>query len=235
MLNKTNYTDIYLVRHGLPDYANDTLTPDGKIEAEETSKFLSKIPFDVIYASSQGRAVATAEPTASKLGLPINKLDWAREDKAGEYMSAKNENGNWTWCFFVESINKKFFELQNNPNWYDDPLFKDTKYKEGIEFYNKEVDNWLLSMNIRHDRKNGTFEILGPVPKTVALFAHGGMATQTIPSLLDMNYPDYCISFQHLDTCAYSVIRIWHNGRAYLTKHNVKPVEMENSFNEMKN
>jgi len=226
------YTDIYLVRHGIPNYENDCLTPEGKIEAEETSKFLCKIPFDVIYASSQGRAVQTAQPTAEKLGLPINQLDWAREDKAASYMSVIRDN-RFNWGFFLDDYNKKFVEHQNDPDWVDDPFFKDTKFKEGMKFYEEKVNEWLLSLNLKR-KEDGTFEAIGKAPKTVALFAHGGMASETIPTILGINYGLYVAHFAHLDTCAYTVIRIVHGGFASIIKHNVKPIIEMQQFKEMK-
>jgi len=234
MSQNKKYTDIYIIRHGLPDYIHDSLTEEGFVEAEETSKILCKIPFDLIFASSQGRAVATAKPTAEKLNLPITTLDWATENKAASFMQAKTNDDKFTWCFFVEEFLAKAYELKNDPNWYDDPFF-DARYKQGIKFYEEEIDKWLLSMNLKHNRETGIYESVGETPNNVALFAHGGMATQTIPSILDLNYAAYVTSFAHLDTCAYTQIRIWHNGRAYLLKHNVKPIEIKTSFNKMEN
>ena len=84
--------DIYFIRHGDPNYELDCLTGLGKRQADKTGEYLSNIPFDVIYASSLGRAMETASYTAKRLKLPIIKLDWAREDKAWEEISMYYES-----------------------------------------------------------------------------------------------------------------------------------------------
>ena len=58
---------LYLVRHGIPNYATDSLTPDGALQAEAVGKRLAATGIDEIYSSPLGRARQTAEPTARLL------------------------------------------------------------------------------------------------------------------------------------------------------------------------
>lgn len=48
--------EIILIRHGDPDYANDTLTPRGHEEAKKLARFLADKPIDAIFQSPNGRA-----------------------------------------------------------------------------------------------------------------------------------------------------------------------------------
>ena len=61
----------YIVRHGKPDYATNTLLPEGKIQAELVGERLARLPIDRIYSSPYGRAIETAEPLAKKKNLPM--------------------------------------------------------------------------------------------------------------------------------------------------------------------
>jgi broad specificity phosphatase PhoE len=70
---------LHIIRHGDPDYQNDSLTPRGQQEAEALVSRLAALPLTAIYSSPLGRAKKTAEPTAKNLELPINVLTWARE------------------------------------------------------------------------------------------------------------------------------------------------------------
>lgn len=59
---------LVLIRHGEPDYENDTLTLKGKTEARLLADRLKDLHIDEIYVSPLGRAKDTAKPTLEKLG-----------------------------------------------------------------------------------------------------------------------------------------------------------------------
>ena len=192
--------ELYFIRHGYPDYNSDSLTEKGRHEAEVTSEFLSKIPFDMIFCSPLGRAKETALYTAKKLKIKPIILPWSSEDLAGQQIGMYDDKGNFQWIFWVDKTKWKMIEEQNNPEWYLDPAFKDC-VKEGVDRMNREVDAWLLSLGLEHDRKNKVYKKVGKVPNNVALFAHGGMATLFMSSLLDMNYAEFVSHFYVHETC----------------------------------
>ena len=70
---------LILVRHGHPDYINDSITPLGNLQAKAASERLKNEGITEIYSSSNGRAVETAQYTADILGLEIKKYDFLRE------------------------------------------------------------------------------------------------------------------------------------------------------------
>lgn len=70
---------LILIRHGDPDYVNDTLTERGRIEAELLADWLSTMRIDKIYVSPKGRAQATASYTLEKTGMTAETLPWLRE------------------------------------------------------------------------------------------------------------------------------------------------------------
>lgn len=70
---------IIFVRHGEPDYKNDTLTEKGKREANLLSERIRKWEVTDFYCSPLGRAKATALPTLEKTGRSAETLEWTQE------------------------------------------------------------------------------------------------------------------------------------------------------------
>jgi len=71
--------EILMVRHGDPDYQNDSLTPRGVDEARQLAAALKDLPLDALYVSPLGRAQQTCAYTAEAKGIEPVTLDWLRE------------------------------------------------------------------------------------------------------------------------------------------------------------
>ena len=71
--------EILLIRHGDPDYANDSLTPRGVDEARRLATALQRLPLDRLYVSPLGRALETCAFTAQSKAMEPVALDWLRE------------------------------------------------------------------------------------------------------------------------------------------------------------
>lgn len=70
---------IIFVRHGEPDYKNDTLTEKGWREAELLAERISKWNVTDFYCSPLGRAKDTASCTLKKMNRTAKTLDWVQE------------------------------------------------------------------------------------------------------------------------------------------------------------
>ena len=213
--------NLYFVRHGYPDYDNDSLTEEGKRQAEETSKVLSKISFEKIFCSPLGRAKLTAEYTAKKLNMEPVVLPWTSENLAASQIGVFDEKGVFNWIFWVDKTKQKMIEKQGDPNWYLDPIFKES-VKEGVDRINKELDAWLLSLGLEHDREKKIYKKVGKTPENIALFAHGGMATLFMSSILDMNYAEFVSHFYVHETCGVTHIHFEEaeTTSAYIVSYN---------------
>ena len=95
---------ILFIRHGDPDYANDTLTEKGRREASALAARAEALDMGECYVSPLGRAQATAEYSLKKLGKTAETLDWLQEFPAQidleqaahlrpAYPNAEKENG----------------------------------------------------------------------------------------------------------------------------------------------
>lgn len=70
---------IIFVRHGEPDYSNDSLTDKGKREAELLAKRAKNWNVKDFYVSPMGRANETAAPTLKAFNKEAETLPWLRE------------------------------------------------------------------------------------------------------------------------------------------------------------
>ena len=70
---------IIFIRHGDPDYVNDTLTEKGIREAKLLSERTAKWQVNDFYCSPLGRAQKTASYTLEKLGRDAVTYKWLEE------------------------------------------------------------------------------------------------------------------------------------------------------------
>lgn len=69
---------LYLIRHGDPDYARDSLTQAGRRQAQALAQAWPA-PLDAVVCSPLGRAQCTAAPLAAARCLPVRTKAWLRE------------------------------------------------------------------------------------------------------------------------------------------------------------
>ena len=70
---------IWMIRHGDPDYARDTLTETGKREASLLVPRMMRENISAIYVSPMGRARDTAAPSLDALGQRAVVKEWLKE------------------------------------------------------------------------------------------------------------------------------------------------------------
>ena len=70
---------LFIIRHGDPNYALDTLTERGWREAELLRDRLMRENITKVYLSPLGRAQNTAKPFLYSTGLTAETKDWLRE------------------------------------------------------------------------------------------------------------------------------------------------------------
>ena len=70
---------LMIIRHGDPDYDEDSLTPTGWREAEALSERMKELPVTKFYVSPLGRAKDTASLTLQKMGREAEVCTWLRE------------------------------------------------------------------------------------------------------------------------------------------------------------
>ncbi len=178
----------YLIRHGDPDYQNDTLTPLGWRQAEALSRRFSLHGLDRIYSSPLKRAQDTAKPTSEVLHLPVGIEDWASETHAWEDMAGALPDGNNGWVFIqkqFEILNEETVKLDWE-NWWEAPCFSTLRdrIKKGFERMQAASDDFFARQG--YVREGRRYRVEKPNDDRVALFCHQGFSMEFLPVLLQI-------------------------------------------------
>lgn len=163
---------LFLVRHAKPDYHNDCLLPEGKVQAEILARKLAGQPFDFMFSSTCGRAYETALPTAEDHGLPVTKLAFMREIGWGTPASPyASDSHPWeradAWA--AEGKDLLTFDAYHTPYWQG--TFLEESYRTVTEGF----DAWFRDLGFV--REGIGYRVSHTPPENIALFAHGGSGT----------------------------------------------------------
>lgn len=111
---------LLFVRHGDPDYAKDSLTPEGWEEADLLSEYLSSMKIDEIFVSPLGRAKDTARATLIKTGMHACEKEWMREFHSPIQRPYPSEATDYCWDWLPGEWTKypQFFDRDQ---WLNGP------------------------------------------------------------------------------------------------------------------
>ena len=193
---------LIFIRHGDPDYVNDTLTEKGRREAQLLANIIDKYGIDEIYQSPLGRAKDTAAYCVEKLGLPVTTLDWLQEfpgqvnanvsedvrkayateltkdSVTGEY----NNRIMWDMLPSYYGLHPELFDVNE---WKKSPLFEGGNalevYEHVIECFDKFLaDNGYVRDGLTYKVENGN-------DKTIAFFCHYGITSVLLSRLWNVS------------------------------------------------
>jgi len=175
--------EIILIRHGDPDYANDTLTPRGHEEAEKLASYLANKPIDAIFQSPNGRARHTCDYTAKMKGIEPITLEWLREVgiKRGD-------------LYLWNAPGYLFLSASALPS-YEDCLKPDGVMPEGEAQFNRVsrgFDEVLASFG--YIKRGNLYQVESPNSRTIAFFSHHGVIATLLSYLLHWALP---LAFVH--------------------------------------
>ncbi len=184
---------IYFIRHGDPDYKNDCLTDLGRRQAAALAERLSGSGIEAIYSSTNGRAMQTAEYTASRLGLPVTPLDYMREigwkPIGDEPLPANGNPWNIADIFAAEG------RTLRDPEWRTLYPFSMSVVSERYPLVTGRFDGLLSDLG--YQREGEYYRATGTHPyHTVAIFSHGGSSSAVLSHILNIPFPQVCGSFR---------------------------------------
>ncbi len=176
---------LIIIRHGDPDYVNDSLTERGFTEAEMLSERVKMLDVKAFYVSPLGRAQATARPTLEKTGRTAETLDWLREfppEVYGKPGAMDDPDCCWDWLPQDWTENPIFFDKDN---WYNVPIFE----KAGVPKAYKYVCDGLdaLLENHGYKREKGYYKAVTPNEDTLVFFCHFGLECVLLSHLLNIS------------------------------------------------
>lgn len=173
---------LYIIRHGDPDYATDSLTERGKLQAAAVGKRIFDSGINRIYSSPMGRAKETAAPACRLLGLECNIEDWAHE--IGDERKTGFPDGKLKSISLVPNylyrenggLDVKYGDCFELPGLYD------TKMKEAVSYIEENGKDFLERLGYKEE--NGLYRILYNNEDKVALFCHSAFARAWLSVLL---------------------------------------------------
>lgn len=173
---------LIFIRHGDPDYVHDSLTPDGRIEAEMLSERMCKMQMDEIYVSPLGRAKATAEPTLTKLNRNATEYEWLREFEAKIYRPdgpTDHRLITWDWLPKDWTSYPDFYDFDK---WYNHPILQEAGVLEEYERVIGHFENFLKEHG--YIRENNLFRVTKANNDTLVFFCHYGVTIIFLSYLL---------------------------------------------------
>lgn len=176
---------IYFVRHGKPNYEKDCLTDLGHMQADAAAKRLKNEGLQKIFSSTCGRAIETAEHTASELGLDVESYDFMREihwnSKNGEELFA---TGN-PWDISDDMILKG--ENVFDPDWANSERFSSSIIGEFVQGAAEGFDEWMKTLG--YEREGNFYRVIGDnTDQTIAMFSHAGSSSAVLAHLFGLSF-----------------------------------------------
>ena len=171
---------LLLIRHGDPDYKNDTLTEKGWREAECLADMLCSQKIDHFYVSPLGRARDTAFFTLERLGREAEVLPWLREFDAFIYRPDDPDKMHVPWDWLPQDWTADP-RLYQKDQWSENEYLQPYKVGEQYRKVTEQFDALLEKHGYR--REGGYYRAEKPNHDTIALFCHFGLGALLLSHL----------------------------------------------------
>ena len=162
-----------IIRHADPDYANDSITPAGHLEARALADRLQVEPPDRIFCSPLGRARQTMQYTADRLHLTADLQEWMRELSGMRFqLPPWDDLAAWDVpgeLFHTDRITEAFAGLD---------------FAAKIQAVNQGSDQFLAQLG--YVRQGGRYQCVRPHQDRIAVFCHNGLGLTWLAHLLQL-------------------------------------------------
>ncbi len=176
---------LLIIRHGDPDYANDTLTEKGWAQARLLGDRLAGEHIDKIYCSPLGRAQDTAKPTVERIGLQPEIREFLREFPAG-IKTAYRPNGMCPWEMLPQHWSS-LPELFDREAWRTVSPFAESDVPAVYDRVCAGFDELLAEHG--YTRRGRLFDCPHPTDETIALFCHQGLGLTLVSYIVGLSLP----------------------------------------------
>ena len=176
---------ILIIRHGDPDYENDTLTEKGHREASLLAEKLKNEKIDHIYCSPLGRAKVTCAYTAKALGKENEVVihDWLQEFGTLHYWPDGTER-HILWDMLPEFWTKRE-EMYDYKNWVKQDFYQASKMESVYKNVTESLDKLLAAHG--YVREGNLYRVEEGNTKTLAFFCHFGLEMILLSHLFNVS------------------------------------------------
>ena len=175
---------LLLIRHGDPDYMNDTLTPVGRREAEMLAERIAPMDVAEYFVSPLGRAKATAAPTLEKAGRTASEQVWLQEFSVP--VDRPDVDGMshvpWDWLPQDWLRDPRFFDPVR---WKENEIFRSAKVGEYYDMAAGAFDALLAEHG--YVRDGLYYRAERPNAETLVFFTHFGMSCVLLSHLMHVS------------------------------------------------
>ena len=171
---------LIIVRHGDPDYENDSLTELGWKEAEALSERMKNVKADECYVSPLGRAKDTASLSLKKMNMEATELEWLREFAP---LVKRPEKTGVAWDWLPKDWTNMPYAFDFD-KWTEYPALKDAKVREEVDWIYSEFDKFLEQHGYKKEGK--LFKVINPNSDVIVFFCHFGLESILLSYLLNL-------------------------------------------------
>ena len=179
------------IRHGDPDYKNDSLTDRGKIEAQALVERVSSWEVDKFFCSPLGRARETAMPSLENMKREAETKDWLREFFV-QVTDPDTGNKRIPWDFMPSYWTRQEI-LYDKDHWYEAPVMQTGAVAEEYKRVCKGLDDILAGYG--YTRNGRIYTTDRGSDKTIVFFCHLGVQFVMLSHLLGLSAPVLWQSF----------------------------------------
>lgn len=200
---------LVIIRHGDPDYKNDTLTEKGWREAALLAERVAKMDVTEFFVSPLGRARDTASLSLKRMGRTATELDWLQEFPPRIHRPDRPDkpNGTVSWDWLPEdwAENEIFYDRDN---WWKMDVMEDGKVGENYRYVIEKFDAFLAEHGYVRDGK--IYRAEKPNRDTYVFFCHFGLECVLLSRLMNVSP---MILWHHMVAAPTSVTTVYSEER----------------------
>jgi len=175
---------LYLIRHADPDYERDSLTEQGRQEAERLAERLQAIGINYLYTSPAGRTKATAKYAADRLDISYQVAPWLQEPS---HLKLEQQGQPYViWDTFGETVRADPV-LPGSTDWQQRPPFDRPDLAQVWRDFQARADR--LTADHGYSRVGGRYRPDRPNQDRIALVGHNGTVLLFLAHLLALPLP----------------------------------------------
>lgn len=174
---------LVFIRHGDPDYINDSLTQKGCREAALLAEKVHKMKIDHCFLSPLGRAQQTAHACIDTMDVVPVTCDWLQEFAPRIRRPDQPDRANicWDWMPADWTVCNEFYDYDK---WFLNPVFQNSDAPQEFRHVHEEFGKLLASLGYRKD--GNLFRAERPNNETVVFFCHFGIEMVMLSYLLHL-------------------------------------------------
>ena len=172
---------LIFIRHGDPDYRNDSLTEQGMREARLLAPRIPKLGAQEYYVSPLGRAQLTAKLAMEGIQETPETLWWLQEFSGPVRRPDSPDHDHVPWDWFPQhwTVDDRMYQAEH---WTEHEVFVRAGIAEKQAAVIKELDAFLEAHGYR--REGRLYKAIAPNNDTLVFFCHFGLTTLVLAHLI---------------------------------------------------